>query len=89
MHLIADEPFFTSGMQSYVAVPVPAAEVIRLISADGETLATAYQHEEGGYVPYLAVTDGTLVYRDWQECLRDQVPPEWQSELTKALEGGW
>lgn len=88
MYLTADDPFFTSGVQGYVAVPVPAAEVIRLHSADGDTLASAYRRD-GCYVRGYPVTDDTLLYRDWRECLRDQMSPALLTETAEALEGGW
>jgi hypothetical protein len=72
MHVQITNPFYSAGMSDYVAVPVPDGDAFRLVSDDGETLATAYRNADSGrYTVTEEITDDTLLYQSWQLALAD------------------
>lgn len=91
MYLNAEDTFYSAGMSGGVAVPVPDAEVIRLMDDEGSILATAYRHTPSGrYTITDDVQRDTLLYRDWRQCLLDQAPGEYtRAEVNDAIAEGW
>lgn len=82
------ETGYSAGIADYVAVPVPTAAVIHVVW-EGDILATAYRQDYDRYTNTDDVIGTTLLYRDWQECLRDQLGGTPDDELDELFSEGW
>jgi hypothetical protein len=72
MYVQITNPFYSAGVSDYVAVPVPDGDEFRLVSDDGQILATAYRKADSGrYTITEDFTDDTLLYQSWQLALAE------------------
>ncbi len=72
MYVEIINPYYTSGIRDYAAVPVPTGDAMRLWSDYGDLLAEVFHDESSGrFTITREISPSTLLYSSWELALSE------------------